>query len=235
MEQPVLGAKMTFNKRFVKRVLMCLLGVLICSFSVGMFNLAAFGVDPFQCFAQGSHSVFSQYMSYGTYYVIISLIMLVIIFIWDKHYINLGTFINMFLTGYIIDFSYGFLVSVFPDPSVVLRSGMLILGVLILCFGSAFYITADLGVSVYDAIALILAKKKIKIKTYVLPFKWIRVATDCLCVALGMVFGKMPGAGTLVTAFFMGPVISFLNHKAAEPFLNWRTPLLEIVQTEGDA
>jgi len=54
---------MTFNKRFVKRVLMCLLGVLICSFSVGMFNLAAFGVDPFQCFAQGSHSVFSQYMN----------------------------------------------------------------------------------------------------------------------------------------------------------------------------
>lgn len=219
---------MTYNKRFVKRVLMCLLGVLICSFSVGMFNLAAFGVDPFQCFAQGSHSIFSQYLSYGTYYVIISLIMLVIIFIWDKHYINLGTFINMFLTGYIIDFSYSLLVSLFPDPAIALRIVMLILGVFILCVGSAFYITADLGVSVYDAIALILAKKKIKIRTYILPFKWIRVATDCICVALGMIFGKMPGAGTLVTAFFMGPVISLLNHKVAGPFLNWKTPEPEI-------
>ncbi len=225
---------MTISKRFVKRILMCLLGVLICSFSVGMFNLAAFGVDPFQCFAQGSHTVFSQYLTYGTYYLIISVIMLVIIFIWDKHFISLGTFINMFLTGYIIDYSYRFLVSIFPDPSILQRSGLLALAVAILCFGSAFYITADLGVSVYDAIALILAKKKIKIKNYILPFKWIRVATDCLCVSFGMVFGKMPGAGTLVTAFFMGPVISLLNHKVAQPFLNWRTPLPEILQTEGN-
>jgi uncharacterized membrane protein YczE len=99
---------------------------------------------------------------------------------------------------------------------------MLMLGsaVILLSFGSSLYYTADLGVSVYDAISLILAKKKIKIFKYILPFKWIRVASDFVCVSAGAAFGKMPGIGTIITAFFMGPLISFFNRRAAEPFLS---------------
>ena len=65
------------NPYFLKRLLMTLTGVLVCSFSVGMFKLAAFGVDPFQCFAQGSHLPFADRVQYGTYYLGISLVMLV--------------------------------------------------------------------------------------------------------------------------------------------------------------
>jgi len=216
------GVGWKMNKKMAKRLLMTLTGVLVCSFSVGMFNLAAFGVDPFQCFAQGAHLFVSGVMQYGTFYTILSLAMLAGILLWDRHYVGLATFINLFLTGYIVDYSYRFLVGLFPEVNLAQRVLMLAAAVVIMCFGSALYFTADLGVSVYDAISLILAKKKISLFKRIIPFKWIRVTNDFICVVLGVLFGKMPGAGTIITAFFMGPLISFFNQKIAEPFLYGR-------------
>jgi len=99
------------------------------------------------------------------------------------------------------------------------RSAMLLMALIITCFGSALYYTADLGVSVYDAISLIMAKRRMTLKGRIVPFKWIRVFNDLVCVSLGAVFGKLPGIGTLITAFFMGPLITFFNTRVAEPFL----------------
>lgn len=203
----------------LKRLSMTLAGVLLCSFSVGLFNLAAFGVDPFQCFAQGSHAAAFPSIRYGTYYLGISLVMLAAIWLWDRHYVGLATFINMFLTGYVVDYSFRLLQSLFPEVDLAQRTAMLAIAVVVMCFGSALYYTADLGVSVYDAVSLILAKKKLTLAGRILPFKWIRVFNDFVCVALGALFGKAPGAGTIITAFFMGPLISFFNRTMAEPFL----------------
>jgi len=75
------------SENIVKRLLMTSVGVIVCALSVGMFNISAFGVDPFQCFAQGSHLFFSGYLGYGTYYLIISLIMLAGIYVWDRRFI----------------------------------------------------------------------------------------------------------------------------------------------------
>lgn len=199
---------------------MTLTGVLACSFSVGMFNLAAFGVDPFQCLTQGSHLIFKSYLQYGPYYLGLSFVMLVGIWIWDKRYIGIATFINMFFTGYIIEYSYQILDSTFPDIDIFGRVMMLISALVIMCFGSSLYYTAGLGVSVYDAISLKLATMNISVFNKVLRFKWIRVFSDLVCVVIGTLLGKMPGFGTIATAFFMGPLISFFNHSFAEPFLN---------------
>lgn len=203
----------------IKRLCMTLGGVVVCAFSVGMFKLADFGVDPFQSFAQGFHIPFSGMLSFGTFYTILSLVFLVISFLLDRHKIGIATFINLFLTGYIVDFSYKMLGKAIPDPSFGLRIVLLILAVVIMCVGSALYFTSDLGVSVYDAIALSLGERKIKVFGHIAPFKFIRIFTDCVCVIIGMIFGKMPGVGTLVTAFFMGPLIDFFNRHMAEPML----------------
>lgn len=213
------------SKTMLKRLLMTATGVLVCSFSVGMFNISAFGVDPFQCFAQGSHLLFSEHLGYGSYYLIVSLLMLVGIYLWDRRYVGIATFINMFFTGYIVDYSYRLLISVFPAATLAQRAVMLLVALIIMCFGSALYYTADLGVSVYDAISLILAKKRIGGR--IIPFKWIRVFNDLICVVTGAILGKLPGVGTIITAFFMGPLITFFNNRVAEPFLFGRARLMK--------
>ena len=207
----------------VKRILMSVLGVIIGGISVGFFKLAAFGVDPFQSFMSGMEKLIP--IDFGTLYVIVNACLLLFALIFDKHYINIATMVNLFLLGYVVDFSHNTLLAIFPDASMLVRIVCFVFGFVVLCFASSLYMTADLGVSTYDAIALILTNKWKLGK-----FKYIRIATDIVCVILGaglFLLGKgavkdIPtfiGVGTILTAFFMGPLIDFFNRKISIPIL----------------
>ena len=207
-----------------KRILMSVLGVIVGGISVGFFKLAAFGVDPFQSFLSGMEKLIP--IDFGTLYVIVNACLLLFALVFDKHYINIATMVNLFLLGYVVDFSHNTLLTIFPEASIVVRIVCFVFGFVVLCFASSLYMTADLGVSTYDAIALILTNKWKLGK-----FKYIRIATDLVCVILGAVlfilgkgeFKDIPtfiGVGTILTAFFMGPLIDFFNHKIAIPMLN---------------
>ena len=208
----------------LKRILMTVLGVCFGAVSVGFFKLAAFGVDPFQVTMSGIDKVFT--LDFGTLYVIVNACLLVFSLIFDRHYIGLGTLINLFLTGYIADFSLATLEKIFPEAGMVIRIACFVFGFVALCFASSVYMTADMGVSTYDAVALILTNK-----WHLGKFKYIRIATDLVCVVLGVVLLLLggenwggilanAGVGTILTAFFMGPLIDFFNRKVSIPFLN---------------
>ncbi|MBR0429213.1 MAG: hypothetical protein IJK17_03890 [Lachnospiraceae bacterium] len=207
----------------VKRIGMSLFGVIICAISVGIFKIAALGVDPFQSFMAGLDALVP--IKFGTLYVIANAVLLLFALIFDRHYIGIATFINLFLLGYITQFTYEFLQTVIVNPSMVIRVLCLVIGVVIICFGSAFYMTADLGVSTYDAVALIIVNTWKKGK-----FQYVRIITDLVCVALGITLFLLAGGavlqiptivgiGTIITAFFMGPLIEFFNVHVARPFL----------------
>ena len=206
-----------------RRILMSLCGVIICAVSVGIFKIAALGVDPFQSLMSGLDKLIP--ISFGTLYVIVNVLLLSFSLIVDRSKIGLATFINLFLLGYITEYTYEFLQTVIVAPSMLVRVICLLVGIVIICFGSALYMTADLGVSTYDAIAIALAGK-----WKLAPFKYCRIATDVICVVSGCVLfllaggtiGAIPtiaGAGTIITAFFMGPLIELFNVKVARPLL----------------
>lgn len=206
-----------------RRILMSLCGVIICAVSVGIFKIAALGVDPFQSLMSGLDKLIP--ISFGTLYVIVNVLLLSFSLIVDRSKIGLATFINLFLLGYITEYTYAFLQTVIVAPSMLMRAVCLLVGIVIICFGSALYMTADLGVSTYDAIAIALSGK-----WKLAPFKYCRIATDVICVVSGCVLfllgggsiGGIPtiaGVGTIITAFFMGPLIEFFNEKFARPLL----------------
>jgi len=194
-----------------RRLMMTFLGVLTCALSVGMFKQAGFGTDPFQCLCNGLDRVIP--IDFGTLYMLINLVLLVAVYFMDRHYIGIATFINLFLMGYIIDFSEHTLMRLIPNPSMAVRIVYIIVAIVVMCVGSSLYFTADLGVSTYDSIALHLADRKIA------PFRFIRITTDLICVGLGFAMGYVPGVGTIITALFMGPLISYFNRTLAEPML----------------
>jgi uncharacterized membrane protein YczE len=213
-----------------KRILMTVLGVLICGFSVGMFKFSAFGLDPFQVFAHGvaRHVPFG----FGTLYVIINAIMLVVIFFLDKTKIGLGTLINLFLLGYVVEYSEMLFIYLIPDANFGVRLVILLIAIAVICLGSAFYFTGNLGVSTYDAIALIMAQKKIA------KFQYCRIATDLICTVTGFLLGAKLitelGVATVITAFFMGPIIAFFNHTVAMPFRYGKEKAREMVLLEQE-
>ena len=202
---------------------MSVLGVVIGGLSVGMFKHAAFGVDPFQALMSGLDAVIP--IRFGTLYVIVNLLLLIFSLIADRHKIGLATCINLFLLGYVVEFSQAQCARIFPDPGIVVRLLLLLAGIVILSLSSALYFTADLGVSTYDAVALVWSERQTR-----LPFQLCRVVTDSVCVIAGIVLCRLSGMdaaqifgavgiGTVITAFCMGPLIAFFNRTVARPLL----------------
>ena len=217
---------MNLNKMLVRRIGMSLCGVIICAVAVGFFKMAAFGVDPFQSLMSGLDQLIP--IPFGTLYVIVNGVLLVFSLIFNRHNIGIATFINLFLLGYITQFTLETLQGWFPAPGVGLRILFLVIGIVVICIGSALYMTADLGVSTYDSVAITMSGKWKWGK-----FQYIRIATDLVCVILGTAvfligggsWSRVPefvGVGTIITAFFMGPLIEFFNVHIARPVLRGR-------------
>ena len=198
-----------------KRIIMSIVGVLLCAISVGFFKFAALGVDPFQSLMAGLDALIP--IRFGTLYIIVNAVLLLFALIFDRHYIGIATFINLFLLGYIAEYSLKLLVFLMPSPHIVIRIASLIIAVIMNCIAASLYITADLGVSTYDAVALIIVNTWKKGK-----FRYVRIITDIVCILIGIATflisgGKIiqvptiVGIGTIITAFFMGPLIEFFN------------------------
>jgi len=212
-----------YLKKNVRRIEMSFFGVIMGAISVGIFKIAAFGVDPFQSFMAGLYKLVA--IDFGLLYIIVNAVLLLFSIITDRSRIGIATFINLFLLGYITDWTYAFLQTIFVDPSMIVRIACILVGIVAICFGASFYMTADLGVSTYDAIAIVMANK-----WKVGKFKFIRIATDLACVILGVALffagggelsgiGQVVGVGTIITALFMGPLIEFFADHIAKPFL----------------
>lgn len=200
-----------------RRIVMALVGMAIAGLAVGFFKRAFFGVDPFQCFCNGINQIVP--IGFGTLYMLINAVLLVIDFFLDRHYIGISTFINLFLVGYAAEFSENRLAAWFGEPGMALRVAFLVIGIVISCIAAALYYTADLGVSTYDAIPLHIADRKPKLFGKTLPFRVIRIISDLICVAVGFALGFLPGIGTIITALFMGPLITFFRRTLSDPLL----------------
>ena len=212
----------------IRRILMSAAGVMITALSVGAFKFAAFGVDPFQSFMCGVDACVP--IDFGTLYVIVNALFLIFSLVFDRHYIGIATFINLFFLGYVVSFSQNTLEALFPSAPMIVRTVSFLLGFLFLCLGSSLYMTADLGVSTYDAVALILSEK-FKIGR----FHYVRITTDIICILLGIALFLLSGSsiaavtsfvgiGTILTAFCMGPLISFFNRKLSSKLLGHNPP-----------
>ena len=119
-----------YLKKNRRRVMMSLCGVIICAVSVGVFKLAALGVDPFQSFMAGLDAMIP--IEFGTLYVIVNAILLLFSLFVDRHNIGIATFINLFLLGYITQFTYDLLQKLIPDPSMIVRILCLSIGIVVI-------------------------------------------------------------------------------------------------------
>lgn len=199
---------------------MSVAGVVLTALAVAMFKAAALGVDPFQSFVSGMDALIP--LSYGTVYSVLCVALLLFSLICDRHYLGLATFINLFLLGYMVEFFQKLCFSGVTELALLCQLLLFAGAFVLLCFSASLYITADLGVSTYDSVALILTNK-----FHLGKFKFVRITTDVICVVAGVALyvvscgtkglGTVVGIATIVTALGMGPFIDWFNRKIVEP------------------
>ena len=199
------------EKKF--RILMVFVGMTLTGICVGIFQFLVLGLDPFTSFVTAFVNIFG--VRFSITYMAVICVMLIIVFLLQKKYIGITTFLNLFLIGIMADITRAIMEYLITSPSMTFRIILMIINVVALSFAASLYFTANLGVSAYDAIAL-MAANDYKIT----QFRFCRIATDLICVATGFTFGADIGVGTIITAFCMGPIIQFFNENFSEPLLN---------------
>jgi uncharacterized membrane protein YczE len=100
-----------------------------------------------------------------------------------------------------------------------MRFLLLFVGVFISSTGLSLYVTANLGVSPYDALPLMMQE----MTNNRIPFGIARLIVDATAVIIGYFFGAVVGVGTLVVAVSLGPLVSVFNKYWFEPILKPET------------
>ncbi len=210
-----------------RRLAMTLAGVALSGIGCGFIKTAMFGTDPYTGFITGLSQLSGA--GYGNIYAIVNFAVFIAVWFLDQHYIGIATLINMVGAGYVVQFTSGLLsegmeravygLALSGVGTGLLQAVFFLAGLFILSIGTALYFTADLGVSTYDAAALILRdRSKVSLKA-------CRMGTDLFCVVLALVLGASIGVGTVVTAFCLGPFIEFFNGHVAIPLLRGKRPV----------
>lgn len=198
----------------LKRIIALFVGNIILGLGISIFKLAGMGNDPYTAMIFGVSDFFGFY--FPVYQICFNAVVFVLIELtFGKRYIGLGTVVNMFLLGYIVNFFVNIWEAIFTAPSsFVSQLPVMLLGVIVTCFGISIYQTANLGISPYDSVSIIMSDR---IKR--LPYFWARMITDSICALACFLTGGLLGLGTIACAFGLGPVVHFFNKTVAEPWI----------------
>ncbi|MCI6997974.1 MAG: hypothetical protein MR936_14600 [Eubacterium sp.] len=197
------------------RCFLMISGILLISICVACYRLSGFGVDSFTGMNLGISGFLG--MSFGTWQLIVNFVILIVVFFTVRHCIGLGTVVNMVCVGYIADFLCWLVDDVICiEMTLPLRILALLLATLFASLGVALYMKADMGISPYDSVALIITKlTKEKI-----PFQYARISSDITALLIGILFclasksniWMIVGIGTVCNSLFNGPLIQFFRN-----------------------
>lgn len=191
----------------VKRLIIMFIGVFFMGFFLSFLLNVNLGTDPYTFM---NFTISGKiHWQFGTWQLLLNLLMFLLMLWKGRHLIGLGTLANMVLIGYVSDFFRWVWSICIPDAYFTEAPGRyLIFGAALLLFvvSAAFYMNSDVGISPYDAIPKMINEHLPK-----LPYFIIRIAWDYLAVLIGYLCGGKAGIGVLIMAVALGPVVSLVG------------------------
>ena len=202
--------KMKF-KFDIKRITVCFLAVLGMGFFLSFLMLCGLGTDP--CSFMNKAISLRIGMLFGTWQLIMNLVMLLIVIFWDRSSLGFGTVFNMVLVGYYVDFFDWVWSKTIPShifENNVTKWPVFIVTLLGFIISAAVYINSDMGVAPYDALPKIITEK-VTNRFPKIPKMLIRMAWDFSAILVGILVGGKPVIGIILMAIFLGPAISLVG------------------------
>ncbi len=178
-----------------RRVAKLLLGLALLGVGIALMLQSNLGLGPWDMFHQGlSHQL---PISVGVASQLVGLIILGLLLLVRVRF-GIGTILNIFLIGLIIDLTRPHIPELHWLPS---QLGVFLLAIGLCGLGTGLYIGANLGAGPRDSFMLWVHQRT------GWSVRAVRTATE-LCVLLcGWLLGGKAGVGTLLFAFGIGPAV----------------------------
>lgn len=201
--------RITDKKMFMRKALICFLGVTGMGFFLSFLIMCGLGTDPYTFMNRSIAAKIG--FTLGNWQLIINTVMLILVIVVRPKLIGFGTLMNMVLIGYYADFFCWLWAQIFPVEvftAEVMQE--VIFGVALICFiiSAAVYMNAQMGLSPYDGTGKIFTELFPKI-----PFFIFRIVYDSLAIVVGMLVGGTPTIGIVLMAIGLGPAITLVGKK----------------------
>ena len=172
------------------------LGLILFGFGEGLLIVSGVGASPWNVLHQGV--AMSLGLSVGTIAFLVSFLVLLLWYFLDQK-IGIGTIINFIIIAIMIDVT----ILHFDTPNEFLFQLLMVFtGILLVGFGTAIYLIANLGAGPRDGLMTGLQKKTN------LPIAVVRTSIEVIVVLLGWFLGGTVGIGTLFYALGVGTAVA---------------------------
>lgn len=194
------------------RTLVSFVGVAILSLGTTFLRGGNVGLDPFTAVNTGISNHLG--IGLGVYQLAVNVVIFIFIIWLDRKQIGIGTILNMVLVGFEIQWFTTLYHQLFGyRTSFLIIAADTIIGLLLFTMGASLYMAPDLGAAPYDAIAPIITKRT------KMSYKVVRIIQDVLFMVAALIAGGPVGFGTIIVAFFTGPLISWWNDHLSDPMV----------------
>lgn len=182
------------NRKSMKIVL-AVVGIVMVGMGVAFNAAAALGNDPVGIVYDGIRN--TAQLSAGQLGMasnIVNIVLMILVFCLDRHYVNIGTFIYVVPYGVAVDLGGRLYAALFPAQTTAFQIAGAALGCLLLYTGVALFIAADIGLDPFTGVVMVI-RDKVKGQ-----YRTVKIGFDICCIILGAVLGgKRPGDFMLIT------------------------------------
>jgi len=209
-----MNTQMKFGLKDKKRIFAVFAAVILMGFSLSFLIRVNFGTDPCTYMNLGISDKFG--ISFGTWQLLLNAILFIFVILYDRSQIGWGTLANMILLGYTVDFFkwvFDFVIPSHTFSNLIVRFVVLVPSLILFILAAAVYMSVELGSVPYDATVFIIASKFKRI-----PFRVIRMTWDISVCIIGLLLGSPIGIVTVIMAFSLGSVISWVKTKVNKFF-----------------
>lgn len=209
MDNTISKFKNKSYETLLKKLPIALAGVILVGFGLAFNSAGGLGNDPVAVLYDGVRSILGfPVEKLGLVTNLVNVVFLAIVLIFNRRYINIGTFIYALPLGNFI--SLGFkLHDVLNIPGTM--GGRILtsfLGCTMLFLGVGIFIAMNIGMDPVTGVTMIVRDKMKR------QYKAAKVMCDVISLTLGFSFGGKVGAVTVIAALIAGPIIQ----KVSETF-----------------
>ncbi len=188
----------------IKRIIFALLGDIFIGLAISFNASARLGNDPISVFFDGLRNAMGLPMEkLGVASNIACYTLLVLVFIIEKSYVNIGTFIYVLPLGFFVNLGVRIYDLLNIPNLIIFRILMSTIGCFLLFLGIALFIVAEIGLDSWTGLVMIIKDKTKK------PYKIVKILVDILTLLVGFILGGKVGIVTVFAAILGGPIINY--------------------------
>jgi uncharacterized membrane protein YczE len=197
---------MDLLKKDIKNIPNLIVGFIIMSFGIILIKRSDLGLFAWGVLHDGLDNVTP--LSFGQVTIVVGLVVLVFSVLLFKTNVGIGTLLNLGIVGLIIDLFDQYF-RIFPE-TIFLQVVFFVIGLVLMTFGRAMYISTKLGAGPRDGLFVGLSHvTQIKVK-------YIKPVIEIIVLVIGALLGGVFGIGTLIimisSAYLVQTFLQFFGY-----------------------